>query len=66
MFLYKFELVKNDENVAHLIVAANDDQKAFEYAESELDKQFMAGDVKEIVLLQKKRCNNGTAYIISA
>lgn len=64
MYLYKLEITL-DQRVVSLIVAADDDNKAFSYVESHLTRHFVSmPQPKEIALVEKKRLNPGSGYIV--
>jgi hypothetical protein len=66
MFLYKIELVLETQTV-YLIVAAENDEKAFDYVEPHLVKHFIHNPlVKEAALVEKRRLDNGAGFIIEA
>ncbi|MCR8643887.1 DUF3906 family protein [Paenibacillus sp. N1-5-1-14] len=64
MFMYKMEIELSDQLV-YLIVVADSDEKAFDYAESNLAKHFIATpEVKQLSMIEKKRLDKGNGYII--
>lgn len=64
MFLYKIEITMT-EGKATLIVIAESDAKAFEYAEGHLVRHYVkTPEVLESVLLEKKRVEKGSGYVI--
>ncbi|WP_306433025.1 DUF3906 family protein [Paenibacillus sp. J31TS4] len=51
--------------IIYLIVAAESDDKAFAAAESQLVRHYVkAPDVRETVLVEKKRLEKGTGFVI--
>lgn len=64
MFLYKIEITLEDQLV-YLIVVAESDQAAFGYAEGHLARHFVKLPlVKETVIVEKKRIEKGSGYVI--
>jgi hypothetical protein len=64
MFLYRIELVLETQTV-YLVVAAETDEKAFDYIEPHLVKHFIHNPVvKEAALVEKRRLDKGAGYII--
>lgn len=64
MFLYRIEIELEDQIVV-LAVAAEEDEKAFGYVESHLDRHFVKSPaVKQASILEKKRISPGAGYII--
>lgn len=64
MFLYKVESQLEDQ-IVFLIVLAENDEKAFEYAEANLARHFIKTPaVKEILVVEKKRVEKGSGYVI--
>lgn len=64
MFLYKLEIVLADRK-ACLILLSESDEKAFSYAEGHLVRHFIkAPEVKEMVIVEKKRVEKGSGYVI--
>jgi hypothetical protein len=64
MFLYKIELVLEAQTV-YLIVAAENDEKAFDYVEPHLSKHFFHNPlVKEAAIIEKRRLDKGAGYVI--
>ncbi|WP_438448587.1 DUF3906 family protein [Gorillibacterium sp. sgz5001074] len=65
MFLYKIEITMPEGKKAALIVLADSDAKAFEYAEGHLARHYIkAPEVLEMVMLEKKRVEKGSGYVI--
>jgi hypothetical protein len=64
MFLYKLEIELTDRKAA-IIVLSESDEKAFAYAESHLTRHFIkTPDIKEMVIVEKKRVEKGSGYVI--
>jgi hypothetical protein len=64
MFLYKIELILETQTV-YLIVAAENDEKAFDYVEPHLGKHFIRNPlVKEAAIIEKRRLDKGAGYVI--
>ncbi|WP_010274867.1 DUF3906 family protein [Paenibacillus senegalensis] len=64
MYLYKLEITLEQQTV-NLIVAAEDDDKAFSYVEGQLTRHFVSTpQPKEIALVEKKRLSPGSGYVI--
>lgn len=64
MFLYKIE-IELKEQLVYLLVIAESDEKAFSYVEGHLARHFIANpEVKETSIVEKKRVEKGSGYII--
>ncbi|WP_239615253.1 DUF3906 family protein [Cohnella mopanensis] len=64
MFLYKLEVSLADKDVA-LIVMGDNDEEVMREAEMHLSKYYVVPpEIREIALIEKKRANKGTAYVI--
>ncbi|WP_027094375.1 DUF3906 family protein [Cohnella thermotolerans] len=64
MYLYKVEATLADRK-AVLIVMGESDKDVLEQAEVHLEKHFIGKqDVRELVLLEKRRAVKGAAYVI--
>jgi hypothetical protein len=64
MFLYKFEVLLSDQEVT-LIVMGDNDEESMNEVEVHLTKHFVKPqDVREIVLVEKRRAVKGAAYVI--
>ncbi|MCC3376378.1 DUF3906 family protein [Cohnella sp. REN36] len=64
MYLYKLEATIG-ERVVTLIVMGDSDVEVLEKAEVHIEKHFVGKqDVREIVLLEKRRAVKGAAYVI--
>ena len=64
MFMYKLELTIDDREVVMIVLAEND-QKAFDSLEASIARHYIRLPVfKEAVIIEKKRVENGSAYII--
>ncbi|MBA4492780.1 DUF3906 family protein [Paenactinomyces guangxiensis] len=65
MYLYRLEAEVEEKGIYHIIVLAPSDEKAFDYAEKELERYTIATpEVKEWVLEEKKRVRSGAGYVI--
>lgn len=66
MFLYRIEMTM-PEGKAVLIVLSESDAKAFEYAEGHLARHYIkTPEVLEMVLVEKKRVEKGSGYIVES
>ena len=66
MFLYRIEITMPDAKVS-FIVLAESDAKAFDYAEAHLVRHYIKPpEVLEMVLLEKKRTEKGSGYIVES
>jgi hypothetical protein len=65
MNLYHFKVLINGDEVTVIVVAENDEQ-AFKRAEIEVEASFLKlPDIKEIVLLERKKvASKGTAFVV--
>ncbi|NDI36405.1 DUF3906 family protein [Chengkuizengella sediminis] len=64
MFLYKLEIQLEDQ-LTFLVVIAESDEKAFDYAESSLAVHFVKmPKVLESCIVEKKRLDKGSGYVI--
>lgn len=64
MNLYRFE-VSTPEFVTKVVVAAKDDEKAFDLVEIELEKYFLKKpDIIDITLYEKRVIRNGTGFVL--
>ncbi|MBW5445072.1 DUF3906 family protein [Cohnella sp. CFH 77786] len=64
LYLYKLEAQMPDRQ-AVLVILAETDLEAMEEAEVHLSKHFIgAPEIKEIVLIEKRRANKGAGYVI--
>ncbi|PLR77890.1 DUF3906 domain-containing protein [Bacillus sp. V3-13] len=65
MNLYRFE-VTIDQEVAHVIIAAENDEAAFRLVDVELEKHFLkVREVDDISLYEKKKIRNGNGFVLS-
>ncbi|MGG1313912.1 MULTISPECIES: DUF3906 family protein [Cohnella] len=65
MYLYKLEAVLGGRGAVTLIVMGESDAEAMEQAEVHLEKHFVGKqDVRELVLIEKRRAVKGAAYVI--
>ncbi|MBW7476126.1 DUF3906 family protein [Paenibacillus oenotherae] len=64
MFLYKIEIELEDQ-MAHLILLADTDEKAFSVVESHVARHFIKMPVvKSAAIIEKKRPELGAGYFI--
>lgn len=64
MYLYRFQ-VDLTERAIPVIIAARDDEHAFQLVEEELEKHFLAMPAGiEIILHEKKRLGRGTGFVL--
>ncbi|MGE7765677.1 DUF3906 family protein [Peribacillus sp. NPDC096540] len=65
MNLYRFEVTIKEELI-HVIIAADSDEKAFQLVDIELEKRFLKmPEVDDISLYEKRKINNGAGYVLS-
>ncbi|MBK5441901.1 MULTISPECIES: DUF3906 family protein [unclassified Peribacillus] len=65
MNLYRFEVTIKEELI-HVIIAADSDEKAFQLVDIELEKRFLKmPEVDDISLYEKRKINYGTGYVLS-
>lgn len=66
MDLYHFKVLVNKQELT-VVVAAENDQKAFNLAETQIEQNFLKfPKIKEIVLLERKKItSSGTAFVVS-
>ena len=64
MFLYKIE-IELPGKLAHLILLADNDEKAFSYAESHVARHFVkTPGIRSIAIVEKKRPELGSGFLI--
>lgn len=64
MNLYRFE-VTTPEFVTKVVVAAKDDEQAFNLVEIELEKYFIKKpEIIDITLYEKRVIRNGTGFVL--
>ncbi|TFE30749.1 DUF3906 family protein [Cohnella luojiensis] len=64
MYLYKLEVQLEDKEVV-LIVMGDSDEEVMHEAEVHINKHFIIPPfIREIVLIEKRRANKGSAYVI--
>lgn len=64
MFLYKIEIELLDQLV-YFIVLAETDEKAFGYAESQLQRHFVkTPEIRQASIVEKKRAEKGSGYVL--
>jgi hypothetical protein len=65
MTLYRFEVITEDHQMIPVIIAAENDEQAFELVEVELEKFYLTlPPIQEIVLYEKKKLRNGGGFVI--
>ncbi|PLR84769.1 DUF3906 domain-containing protein [Bacillus canaveralius] len=65
MNLYRFE-VTIDQEVTHVIIAAENDEAAFRLVDVELEKHFLKErEVNDVSLYEKKKIRNGNGFVLS-
>ncbi|MFF2290693.1 DUF3906 family protein [Peribacillus butanolivorans] len=65
MNLYRFEVAIKEELI-HVIIAADSDEKAFQLVDIELEKRFLKmPEVDDISLYEKRKIKNGTGFVLS-
>lgn len=64
MYLYKLEVQLADNEVV-LIVMGDSDEEVMNEAENHINKHFIIPPViREIVLIEKRRANKGSSYVV--
>lgn len=64
MNVYKF-LVKTKKDTIPVIIVAENEEKAFDQVEIELEKHFIeVPDYEEITLYEKKKIHKGAGFVI--
>jgi hypothetical protein len=64
--LYRFE-VTTTTHLIYVVVAAHNDEQAFQLAENELDKQLIpARELIDISLYEKKKIQRGGGFVVYA
>lgn len=67
MFLYKVEIVTEENQSLVAVILAESDEKAFSYAESQLRRQYLVPPkVAQISVVEKKYVEKGKGYLIEA
>jgi len=65
MFLYRLEASGKGFPPVAVIVLADSDEKAFAYAETQIERDFLGGiEIQEFVIFQKKRVSPGEGYTV--
>ena len=65
MNLYRFEVTVNDE-VIQVIIAAENEDAAFQLVDIELEKKYLKTPViRDITLYEKKKIGAGNGFVIS-
>ncbi|GMB09262.1 DUF3906 family protein [Thermolongibacillus altinsuensis] len=66
MNLYRFEVTTTTQLI-YVVVAAHNDEQAFQLAENELDKQLIpARELIDISLYEKKKIQRGGGFVVYA
>ncbi|OLO42785.1 hypothetical protein BTR23_01940 [Alkalihalophilus pseudofirmus] len=64
MYLFRFEVTLED-TVVTVIVAAKEEEAAFNLAEIEVEKEYLKlPKIKEVVLVEKKPVRTGTGFMV--
>ncbi|MBD1379973.1 DUF3906 family protein [Metabacillus arenae] len=64
MNLYRFE-VTIEKKVTHVVVAAENDEKAFSAVEVELEKFYLKlPNIQDISLYERKKIRNGSGFVL--
>jgi hypothetical protein len=64
--LYRFEVTTTTQLI-YVVVAAHNDEQAFQLAENELDKQLIpARELIDISLYEKKKIQRGGGFVVYA
>jgi hypothetical protein len=64
MYLYRFEVILNSE-VIPVVIAASEDEQAFQLVDVELEKYFLKQpDVEEVSLYEKKKIRSGNGFVL--
>lgn len=65
MFLYKLEIVTEENGSYAVIVLAESDEQAFSYADSQFRRQLLQPPaIKELSLVEKKYVEKGKGYVL--
>ncbi|MDQ0256608.1 hypothetical protein J2S74_004030 [Evansella vedderi] len=65
MQIYRFEGIINETKKVTVIVAAKDDDAAFDRAEIEIESNYLKKPViEELTLLEKKKLTSGGGFVI--
>lgn len=66
MNLYRFEVTVNDGEILQVIIAAENEEAAFNLAEIEIEKHFVKMPViQDISLYAKKKIHKGNGFVIT-
>jgi hypothetical protein len=64
MDLYRFE-VTTSEDVIYVVIAAQNEEQAFQLVEVELERYFIkVPEIQEVTLYEKKKIGKGTGFVI--
>ncbi|WCN37381.1 DUF3906 family protein [Aneurinibacillus uraniidurans] len=67
MFLYKFEVIFEDRTTAGLVILHENEEKAFQSAQNELERYFIPNKpVAELAIIEKKLAGPGRGYVVEA
>ncbi|SFI61816.1 DUF3906 family protein [Thermoflavimicrobium dichotomicum] len=65
LFLYRVQVKEETKGTMYIVVLAPSDEKAFAFAEQELERHMIVTPkVKEWLLLEKRRVHSGSGYVI--
>jgi len=65
MHLYRLEVELKNGSLYTAVVVADSDEKAFEYAQNQVERVCLAMPViQDIMLLEKKPLHKGTGYLL--
>jgi hypothetical protein len=65
MFLYRFEVLFEDESKAAVVLMHNDEEKAFHSAQNQIEHYFLPSKpVKELAIVEKKPAHAGRGYVV--
>lgn len=65
MYLYYLDVTMSPDTPLAVVVVAESDEKAFEYAELEVEKQFLGGyTIEEMAVIQRKNAAAAQGYVL--
>lgn len=66
MHLYYFEVEIKEQGSFVVVVLAETDEKAFQYAEEEVERNLLGGyTIEEMALIQRKSAAPGKGYMVA-
>lgn len=65
MYIYRLE-ASSKQGTFVCVLTADTEEQAFLHAEAHFERELPGGKWEELTLLEKKRCVNGSGYIIPA